>query len=140
MPRKLNDKQLSELVIEYANGTSISALAKKYKIDRATATKYIKNSTEFQQKFNTIKKENAESVLKAFADNGAKAIRIIETSLSKIEQAIQKDGVQIRDLAGLIKIIAEVYGNINSKQGNTEDNEIKINLEIKDLSGENNEN
>ena len=47
VPKKLNDKQVSELVIEHANGTSISALAKKYGIARNTVKAYISSNCNY---------------------------------------------------------------------------------------------
>ena len=43
VPKKLNDKQ----VIEHANGTSISVLAKKYGIARNTVKAYISSNCNY---------------------------------------------------------------------------------------------
>jgi len=59
VPKKLNDKQVSELIIEHANGTSISALAKKYKITRNTVKRYIDNGADFEQNLTTIKNRDS---------------------------------------------------------------------------------
>ena len=56
MPTKLNDTQVLELVTRYANGTSISALAKDYNIARPTVTRYIDKNADLLQKI-TEKKE-----------------------------------------------------------------------------------
>ena len=40
MPKKLNDTQVLEIVTKHANGTSISALAREYKLLRNTVKSY----------------------------------------------------------------------------------------------------
>ncbi|MBQ8393207.1 MAG: hypothetical protein IJX51_05485 [Clostridia bacterium] len=56
MPKKLNDSQIAELIMKHTNGTSISALAKEYRIDWTTCKRYIDNARDLQEKCNTIKK------------------------------------------------------------------------------------
>lgn len=56
VPKKLNDSQIAELIMKHTNGTSISALAKEYRIDWTTCKRYIDNARDLQEKCNTIKK------------------------------------------------------------------------------------
>ena len=50
MPKKVNDTQVLELVTRYANGTSISTLAKDYRVSRKTVGRYINNNADLLQK------------------------------------------------------------------------------------------
>ena len=58
MLTKLNDTQVLELVTRYANGTSISALAKKFEISRKTVGRYISNNADLIHKCTEKKEES----------------------------------------------------------------------------------
>ena len=129
VPKKLNDKQVSELVIEHANGTSISALAKKYGIDRSTVKRYIDNTAELQQKYNTIKNETVTEWL----DGQREEIKgLLNQILSLLPKKLKESNA--RDLMGAYKILIET--SINNVESANESREqiTGISVEFEDAS------
>ena len=129
VPKKLNDKQVSELVIEHANGTSISALAKKYGIDRSTARRYIDNAAELRQKYNAIKNETVTEWL----DSQREAITgLLNQIISLLPKKLKESNA--RDLIGAYKILVET--SINNVESTNESGEqiTGISVEFEDAS------
>lgn len=129
VPKKLNDKQVSELVIEHANGTSISALAKKYGIDRSTARRYIDNTAELQQKYNAIKNETVTEWL----DGQREEIKgLLNQIISLLPKKLKESNA--RDLIGAYKILIET--SINNVESTNESREqiTGISVEFEDAS------
>ena len=129
VPRKLNDKQVSELVIEHANGTSISALAKKYGIDRSTARRYIDNAAELRQKYNAIKNETVTEWL----DSQREEIKgLLNQIISLLPKKLKESNA--RDLIGVYKILIET--SINNVESANENREqiTGISVEFEDAS------
>lgn len=129
VPKKLNDKQVSELVIEHANGTSISALAKKYGIDRSTARRYIDNAAELRQKYNAIKNETVTEWL----DGQREEIKgLLNQIISLLPKKLKESNA--RDLIGAYKILIET--SINNVESTKESGEqiTGISVEFEDAS------
>ena len=129
VPKKLNDKQVSELVIEHANGTSISALAKKYGIDRSTARRYIDNAAELRQKYNAIKNETVTEWL----DSQREEIKgLLNQIISLLPKKLKESNA--RDLIGAYKILIET--SINNVESTNESGEqiTGISVEFEDAS------
>lgn len=129
VPKKLNDKQVSELVIEHANGTSISALAKKYGIDRSTARRYIDNAAELRQKYNAIKNETVTEWL----DSQREEIKgLLNQIISLLPKKLKESNA--RDLIGVYKILIET--SINNVESTNENREqiTEISVEFEDAS------
>lgn len=129
VPKKLNDKQVSELVIEHANGTSISALAKKYGIDRSTARRYIDNAAELRQKYNAIKNETVTEWL----DGQREEIKgLLNQIISLLPKKLKESNA--RDLIGVYKILIET--SINNVESTNESREqiTGISVEFEDAS------
>ena len=129
VPKKLNDKQVSELVIEHANGTSISALAKKYGIDRSTAKRYIDNSAELRQKYNAIKNEAVTEWL----DGKREEIkRLLNQIIFLLPKKLKVSNA--RDLISAYKILVET--SINNVESTKESGEqiTEISVEFEDAS------
>ncbi len=129
MPRKLNDKQVLELVAEHANGTSISALAKKYKIDWTTCKRYIESSREMQEQIQAIKNESVTEWLKA---QKGTIMGILDQIIGLLPKRL-KDA-SVKDLMGAYKILTETSINNVESKGNTNTNEepATITVEIVD--------
>lgn len=105
-PKKLNDTQLAELAIKYANGTSITALAKEYKIDWTTCKRYLEESKDLQEQYKTKKHDTVTEWLegnkKAIMDILSQIIGILPDRLEK---------ASVKDLMGAYKILAETSIN-----------------------------
>ena len=129
VPKKLNDKQVSELVIEHANGTSISALAKKYGIDRSTARRYIDNAAELRQRYNAIKNETVTEWL----DGQREEIKgLLNQIISLLPKKLKESNA--RDLIGAYKILIETSIN-NVESANENRAQItEISVEFEDAS------
>ena len=127
--KKLNDKQVLELVIEHANGTSISALAKKYGIDRSTAKRYIDNSAELRQKYNAIKNEAVTEWL----DGKREEIkRLLNQIIFLLPKKLKVSNA--RDLISAYKILVETsINNVESTKGSGEQI-TEISVEFEDAS------
>lgn len=112
MPRKLNDKQVLELVTEYANGISISALAKRYKIDWTTCKRYIESERDLQEKCKAIKNEAVTEFIKA---NSKRITDVMSLCLELLPTALK--GASARDIAGVYGRMAEIsINNVESKE------------------------
>ena len=123
MPTKLNDTQIAELVMKHANGTSISALAKEYKIGRDTAKRYIVNNAEIQQEYNTIKNE---SITQWLESNKGKLTDILNQITELLPEKLKN--ANARELFGGLKILTDLGVNINKDGDGSDDAEIEANL------------
>lgn len=116
MPKKLNDTQIAELVMKHTNGTSISALAKEYKIGWETAKNYIANNREIREKSETIKKEAIGKVLEnTFNELGAEASEILTLAFKQAKALIPK--ASLRDVVGLMKILSDMRDATQENDG-----------------------
>lgn len=129
MPRKLNDKQVLELVTEHANGTSISKLAKDYELSRDTVRKYLQEYSETRQKLVTIKNESITEWLKTQKDT---IMGILDQIIGLLPKRL-KDA-SVKDLMGAYKILTETSINNVESKGDTNPNEepTTITVEIVD--------
>lgn len=112
VPKKLNDTQIAELIMKYTNGTSISALAKEYKIDWTTCKRYIKNAKEMQEECQAIKNETITEWLKAHSSKIQELLDLcVDLLPKKLNQATA------RDIIGAYKVLTETsINNVESKQ------------------------
>ena len=128
VPKKLNDKQVSELVIEHANGTSISALAKKYGIARNTVKAYISSKADFEQRLIAIKNETVTEWLDGQREEIKGLLKILSLLPKKLKES------NARDLMGAYKILIET--SINNVESTNESREqiTGISVEFEDAS------
>lgn len=117
MPKKLNDTQVLEIVTKHANGTSISALAKEYKIDWNTCKKYITDSRDIHENIKTIKNETITQWLESHKGD-------LTSILDQITKLLPKklSKASVKELFGGLKILTDLGVNIN-KDGGGEDNQ-----------------
>ena len=135
MPKKLNDTQVLEIVTKHANGTSISALAKEYKIDWNTCKKYITDSRDIHENIKTIKNETITQWLESHKGD-------LTSILDQITKLLPKklSNASVKELFGGLKILTDLGVNIN-KDGESEEKQEKgITFIFTDTSaeGENN--
>jgi hypothetical protein len=135
VPKKLNDTQIAELILKHTNGTSISALAKEYKIDWTTCKRYIDESRDLQEKCNTIKNETITEWLRAHTSQIQGLLDLcIDLLPDKLKEA------SAREIVGAYKILTETsVNNVDNKpNSNGGNSEIKdeITIEIVDNSGD----
>lgn len=111
MPKKLNDTQIAKLIMKRTNGTSISALAKEYKIGRNTVKRYIDSGAEMEQKCTTIKNETVTEWLKA---NSSRIQGLLNLCVDLLPEQLKK--ASARDLVGAIKVLTETsINNVDNK-------------------------
>lgn len=112
MPKKLNDTQVLELVTKYANGTSISALARDYNISRKTVGRYISNNADLIQKCTDKKEETVTGWLQAHT---SQIQGILNMCIELLPEQLKK--ASARDIVGVYKILTETNVNvIDSKE------------------------
>ena len=70
---KLNDRQKKFIIAEHIEGTSIRALAKKYKVSATTIQRVIHSDTDYAQKVADKKEENTKEVI-AYMDSQKDAV------------------------------------------------------------------
>ena len=93
------------------NGTSISALAKEYKIGRNTVKRYIDSGAEMEQKCTTIKNETVTEWLKA---NSSRIQGLLNLCVDLLPEQLKK--ASARDLVGAIKVLTETsINNVDNK-------------------------
>ena len=117
LPKKLNDTQVLEIVTKHANGTSISALAKEYKIDWNTCKKYITDSRDIHENIKTIKNETITQWLES---NKSKLTGILNQITDLLPEKLKN--ANARALFGGLKILTDLGVNIN-KDGNGDNGE-----------------
>ena len=115
MSLKLNDTQIAELIMKYTNGTSISALAREYKIDWTTCKRYIENSKDLQEDCKNIKNQTVTEWLKA---NSMRIQGLLELCVDLLPKQLRK--ANARDLVGAIKVLTETTVNNEIKEKTNE--------------------
>lgn len=129
MPTKLNDTQVLELVTRYANGTSISALAKDYDVSRPTVTRYIENNSDLLQR---VADKKEESITQWLESNKGKLTDILNQITDLLPEKLKN--ANARELFGGLKILTELGVNIN-KDGDGTDEAISVNITFADTGG-----
>lgn len=129
MPTKLNDTQIAEIVYKHTNGTSISALAKEYKVKWETIKRYIDNSRDIVEKAENIKNQTVTEWLKA---NSMRIQGLLDMCIDLLPKQLNK--ANARDLVGALKILTETSINNVEGRGDTNPNEepTTITVEIVD--------
>ena len=115
MPKKLNDTQVVELVTKHTNGTSISALAKEYKIDWTTCKRYINNARDLQEQCKAIKNETVTEWIKA---NSSRIQGILDLCIDLLPKKLKE--ASTRDIVGAIKVLTETTVNNEGKEKTNE--------------------
>ncbi|MEE1280037.1 MAG: helix-turn-helix domain-containing protein [Oscillospiraceae bacterium] len=133
MPKKLNDTKVLEIVTKHANGTSISALARQYKISRNTVKSYLNSKSDFEQKLTDIKNETITQWLESHKGD-------LTSILDQITKLLPKklSKASVKELFGGLKILTDLGVNIN-KDGDGSDDAISVNITFADTSGGKNE-
>ncbi len=136
MPNKLNDVQITELVMKHANGTSISALAREYKVSRTSITRYLKENAEIEQKCASIKNETITEWIKNNSNDLAGLLDEIKTALRR-----KIKGASVKELFGGLKILTDLGLNVKDVFDDPNKDEKGIKFEFVDTSieGVNNE-
>ena len=130
MPTKLNDTQLLEIVTKYANGTSISALAKDYEVSRPTITKYIEKNAELLQKITDKKEESIAQWLETHKSDLTGILdQITQLLPNKLKEA------SARELFGGLKILTDLGINLKTDKPQGDDKQDEITIEFVDNSG-----
>ena len=112
MPNKLNDVQIAEMVMKHTHGTSISALAREYKVSRTSITRYLKENAELEQKCTEIKSETITQWLK---DNTDRIQGLLKLCIDLLPKKLKE--ASARDIVGAYKILSETsVNNVESKQ------------------------
>ena len=129
MPKKLNDTQVLEIVTKHANGTSISALAKEYKIDWNTCKKYITDSRDIHENIKAIKNETITQWLESHKGD-------LTSILDQITKLLPKklSKASVKELFGGLKILTDLGVNINKDGGSGETQEKGITFVFTDTS------
>lgn len=132
MPKKLNDTKVLEIVTKHANGTSISALARQYKISRNTVKSYLNSKSDFEQKLTDIKNETITQWLESHKGD-------LTSILDQITKLLPKklSKASVKELFGGLKILTDL--GVNIKDGDGSDDAISVNITFADTSGGKNE-
>lgn len=131
---KLSDKERKKIIAEYVAGdgkVSIRALAKKYSVSPTSISKILEDKKSVQ-KCTHKKKENEMSMLAFLDDRAGKAKELIDKILETLPNDFEKSSM--RDKAGLLKILTEVFTPKDGVEDSGEDEGIVI--EIRDYSNE----
>ena len=133
MPKKLNDTQVLEIVTKHANGTSISALARQYKISRNTVKSYLNSKSDFEQKLTDIKNETITQWLESHKGD-------LTSILNQITKLLPKklSKASVKELFGGLKILTDLGVNIN-KDDSADNEAINVNITFADTGGEKSE-
>lgn len=106
---KLTDKQRKKIIAESVNGSSIRALAAKYKVSTTTIQRVLKSDAEFTQKVAQKKAENTASVL-AFMDSKKNDVcGLIDKFLSAMGDDEKLAAATVNQLATAMGIVIDKY-------------------------------
>lgn len=133
---KLTDKQRKKIIAEYVAGDgkiTQEQLAKKYGVSRQAISLILRDENACENLRNK-KKENEMSMLSFLDSRTAKAQSLIDKVLETLPQDFEK--ASMRDKAGLLKILSEVFTPKETVEDNGRDEGIVI--EIRDYSDEGN--
>jgi hypothetical protein len=102
--------------MKHTDGTSISALAKEYKISQETVRRYLKNNATMCEECEVIKKEAIGKVLEnTFNELGAEASEILTLAFKQAKVLIPK--ASLRDVVGLMKILSDMRDTSQESDG-----------------------
>jgi transposase len=131
VPKKLNDTQIAELIMKHTNGTSISALAKEYRIGRNTAKRYIDSGAELKQKCTAIKNETITEWIK---NNSSDLSGLLDDIKGELKVKIKN--ASVKELFGGLKILTDLGINVSKNDTpSTDETKDEITVEIVDNSG-----
>ena len=106
---KLTDKQRKKIIAESVNGSSIRALAAKYKVSTTTIQRVLKSDAELTQKVAQKKAENTASVL-AFMDSKKNDVcGLIDKFLSAMGDDEKLAAASVNQLATAMGIVIDKY-------------------------------
>ena len=106
---KLTDKQRKKIIAESVNGSSIRALAAKYKVSTTTIQRVLKSDAELTQKAAQKKAENTASVL-AFMDSKKNDVcGLIDKFLSAMGDDEKLAAATVNQLATAMGIVIDKY-------------------------------
>lgn len=132
---RLTDRQRKQIIAEYVEGDgkcSIRALAKKYSVSPSLISKILKDGKSVQ-KCTDKKKENELSMLAFLDSRRDKAQGLIDKILDTLPKDFEK--ASMRDKAGLMKIIAEVFAPQKGQEEKWEESQPKFEFVFADVSG-----
>ena len=132
VPKKLNDTQIAELIMKHTNGTSISALAREYKLSRTSISRYLEQNADLVQKCAEQKQENVTAWLKAHT---TQIQGLLDLCMDLLPKKLKE--ASARDIVGAYKILTETSVNNVDKNGKPQgdDKQDEITIEFVDNSG-----
>lgn len=123
---KLTDKQKKKIIADYIETQNYSETARINNVADNTVRAIVLDNKEVAEKLEQKKQENTNDILKYMDEIYDKQKRIIDLSLTAIEEKLQKP-----DMFTNVKDIATVYGVIFDKALKYKEMKIK-NSELKD--------
>lgn len=120
---KLTDKQRKKIIAERAEGLSIRALAKKYRVSASTISRTLESDPKTVQKVTQKKEENTVAVL-AYMDGKKKDVcEILDKLLEAVKDEEKIKRTPLNQLATTIGILIDKFtaaelsgrGNVNAE-------------------------
>lgn len=106
---KLSDKQRKKIIAEYVEGSTMRALASKYKVSTTTIQRVLKSDESMSQKVAQKKEENTESIL-AFMDSKKNDVcDLIENLLKAMNDPQKIAATPLSQLATAMGIVIDKY-------------------------------
>lgn len=123
---KLTDKQRKWIIAERAEGASLRALAKKYKVSDTTIRRTLASDPKMAQKVAQKKEENSVAVL-AYMDGKKKDVcNILDKLLEAIEDEEKIAKTPLNQLATTIGILIDKFtaAELSGKSGESAENNL----------------
>lgn len=106
---KLTDKQKKKIVAESVNGSSMTALAKKYGVSTATIHRVVHGDEKLKEKVEQKKAENTASIL-AFMDSKKNDVcELIDKLLAAMGDEDKLAAATVNQLATAMGIVIDKY-------------------------------
>lgn len=122
---KLTDKQKKKIVAESVNGSSMTALARKYGVSTATIHRVVHGDEKLKEKIEQKKAENTVSIL-AFMDSKKNDVcALIDKLLAAMADDDKLAAATVNQLATAMGIVIDKYtANEAFKSSDTKENNL----------------
>lgn len=125
---KLNDRQKKFIIAEHIEGTSIRALAKKYKVSATTIQRVIHSDTDYAQKVADKKEANAQEVIAHMDAQKETVCTLIDRLLEEMGSSDKMKDSSLVQLATTMGILIDKFTVNENVQFSNSDTHLDITI------------
>ena len=118
MSKKFTDKQIKNIIADYAECGNYTKVAKKYKTSRTTITRIVNSDPDMNEKVRIKKEENAQTVLSHLEDKTKDVCSVIDEMLKALNNKEKLDRANVLQIATALGIVIDKFANISTTNDN----------------------